>query len=191
MKGRMNVCKRRIRIARVRCLGFLAVAAGCSSGSAEPPAARWSKVTSAADLDLPMAKGPFEPTAESLRPYQYPDRFRDAKYGIWVHWGPQAVPMDGDWYARGNTTRATGNTYHLAKPVDSDINCIEKVSLLGYKEQLDWEQTAEGLTVTLPEQKVSEYTAALKIMGSALTNIPYASPGADANPNAKTDEVSK
>ena len=55
----------------------------------------------AADLNLPIAKGPFQPSAESLKQYQYPDWFRDAKFGIWAHWGPQAVPMDGDWYARG------------------------------------------------------------------------------------------
>src|SRR3974377_1205942 len=55
----------------------------------------------AADLELPLATGPFQPTAESLKQYQYPDWFRDAKFGIWAHWGPQAVPMDGDWYARG------------------------------------------------------------------------------------------
>ena len=37
---------------------------------------------------------------DSLKQYQCPDWFRDAKFGIWAHWGPQAVPMDGDWYAR-------------------------------------------------------------------------------------------
>jgi len=50
--------------------------------------------------NLPMAAGPFKGTAESLATYQYPDWFRDAKFGIWAHWGPQAVPMEGDWYAR-------------------------------------------------------------------------------------------
>ncbi len=29
-----------------------------------------------------------------------PDWFRDAKFGVWSHWGPQAVPGQGDWYAR-------------------------------------------------------------------------------------------
>ncbi|MCX6866533.1 MAG: alpha-L-fucosidase [Verrucomicrobia bacterium] len=47
-----------------------------------------------------VADGPFQPTMESLKKYTYPDWFRDAKFGIWAHWGPQAVPMDGDWYAR-------------------------------------------------------------------------------------------
>jgi alpha-L-fucosidase len=49
---------------------------------------------------LPMAPGPFQPTQESLKQFQCPDWFRDAKFGIWAHWGPQSVPMAGDWYAR-------------------------------------------------------------------------------------------
>jgi alpha-L-fucosidase len=49
---------------------------------------------------LPVSEGPFKPTDESLRQYQYPEWFRDAKFGIWAHWGPQAVPRQGDWYAR-------------------------------------------------------------------------------------------
>src|SRR5579859_2267776 len=60
-----------------------------------------TNVSSAAELELPIAAGPFQPTPESLKQYRYPDWFRDAKFGIWAHWGPQAVPMDGDWYARG------------------------------------------------------------------------------------------
>jgi alpha-L-fucosidase len=54
-----------------------------------------------APLKLPVAPGPFQPTMESLANYRCPEWFRDAKFGIWAHWGPQAVPMDGDWYARG------------------------------------------------------------------------------------------
>jgi len=59
------------------------------------------RMACAAELNLPTAEGPFRPSPESLKQYQYPDWFRDAKFGIWAHWGPQAVPMDGDWYARG------------------------------------------------------------------------------------------
>jgi alpha-L-fucosidase len=47
-----------------------------------------------------IEKGPFKPTWESLRTYTCPEWFRDAKFGIWAHWGPQCVPMYGDWYAR-------------------------------------------------------------------------------------------
>ncbi|MBB6431245.1 alpha-L-fucosidase [Algisphaera agarilytica] len=32
--------------------------------------------------------------------FSCPDWFRDAKFGVWSHWGPQAVPGQGDWYAR-------------------------------------------------------------------------------------------
>ena len=49
---------------------------------------------------LPIAEGPYKPTDESLNQFRYPEWFRDAKFGIWAHWGPQAVPRQGDWYAR-------------------------------------------------------------------------------------------
>lgn len=43
----------------------------------------------------------FKPTWDSLSQYdQAPDWFRDAKFGIWAHWGPQCQPEEGDWYAR-------------------------------------------------------------------------------------------
>jgi len=51
-------------------------------------------------LKLARVAGPFKPTADSLKSYRVPDWFRDAKFGIWSHWGPQAVPRAGDWYAR-------------------------------------------------------------------------------------------
>ena len=50
--------------------------------------------------DEPIAKGAYEPTLESLQKYQAPEWFRNAKFGIWAHWGPQCQPGQGDWYAR-------------------------------------------------------------------------------------------
>lgn len=48
-----------------------------------------------------MQEGKYEATWESLAQYdQAPDWFRDAKFGIWAHWGPQCLPEQGDWYAR-------------------------------------------------------------------------------------------
>ena len=44
--------------------------------------------------------GPFEATRESLHTYSTPEWYRDAKFGIWAHWGPQSAPEYGDWYAR-------------------------------------------------------------------------------------------
>jgi alpha-L-fucosidase len=47
-----------------------------------------------------MAEGKFAPTWQSLSQYEVPEWFRDAKFGIWAHWGPQCEPEQGDWYAR-------------------------------------------------------------------------------------------
>lgn len=47
-----------------------------------------------------MMTGIYEPNWESLSHYEVPDWFRDAKFGIWAHWGPQCVEGSGDWMAR-------------------------------------------------------------------------------------------
>lgn len=48
----------------------------------------------------PVAGGKFEPTWQSLQQYEVPEWFRNAKFGIWAHWGPQCQPEMGDWYGR-------------------------------------------------------------------------------------------
>ena len=78
--------------------GLAAILLSAASLVAAEPAAQ---TIAPVQLNLPVAQGPFQPTMESLSNYTCPDWFRDAKFGIWAHWGPQAVPMDGDWYARG------------------------------------------------------------------------------------------
>lgn len=49
---------------------------------------------------IPAEHGPFQPNDSSFKQYQFPEWFRDAKLGFWAHWGPQAVPRQGDWYAK-------------------------------------------------------------------------------------------
>ena len=62
----------------------------------------------------PVAPGPFQPTWDSLKQYKTPDWFRNAKFGIWAHWGPQCQPEDGDWYARGMYEEGRGHyKFHL------------------------------------------------------------------------------
>ncbi len=58
----------------------------------------------------PVGKGKFEPTWESLSQYKVPEWFRNAKFGICAHWGPQCQPEQGDWYARG--MYAEGSDYY-------------------------------------------------------------------------------
>lgn len=63
-----------------------------------------------------MLPGPFKPTWDSLQTYQTPDWYRNAKFGIWAHWGPQCQPEAGDWYARGMYLEGSWQyKYHLEK----------------------------------------------------------------------------
>ena len=53
-------------------------------------------------MTFPIAAGPFQPTWASIAS-QYPETpawWGDAKFGIWVHFGPQSAGQSGDWYAR-------------------------------------------------------------------------------------------
>ena len=52
------------------------------------------------DENEKMAEGQYQPKWESLRNHKTPEWFRDAKFGIWAHWGPQCVEGSGDWMAR-------------------------------------------------------------------------------------------
>jgi len=64
----------------------------------------------------PIASGPFKPDWNSLTNYQTPEWYRDAKFGIWAHWGPQCQPEHGDWYARGMYEEGSYNyKTHLAE----------------------------------------------------------------------------
>lgn len=52
------------------------------------------------DIAELVVDGPFEPNVESLSKYECPEWFRDAKFGIYVHWGVYSVAEKGEWYAR-------------------------------------------------------------------------------------------
>lgn len=54
----------------------------------------------------------FQPTWESLRKYECPEWFQNAKFGIWAHWGAASVPMYGDWYARKMYEEGSDAYYH-------------------------------------------------------------------------------
>jgi len=42
--------------------------------------------------------GPYLPTTQSLRSHKAPQWYEDAKFGIFIHWGPYAVPAYHEWY---------------------------------------------------------------------------------------------
>jgi alpha-L-fucosidase len=63
-------------------------------------------------MQFEITKGPFNARVESLQGFERPSWFRDAGFGIWSHWGPQSVPMYGDWYARNMCTEGTPQYPH-------------------------------------------------------------------------------
>jgi alpha-L-fucosidase len=81
------------------------------------------------DKKSPIMAGPFVGTRASLRAYEIPDWFRDAKFGIWAHWGPQSAIEAGDWYARNMYMQGSRqNKYH--------INTYGHPSKFGYKDTI-------------------------------------------------------
>ncbi|HEY6901936.1 MAG TPA: alpha-L-fucosidase [Puia sp.] len=72
------------------------------------------------DFLLPSAmqagvqQGPFRPDWASLSGYQVPEWYKNAKFGLWAHWGPQCEPEHGDWYARSMYQEGSDDyNYHL------------------------------------------------------------------------------
>ncbi len=53
------------------------------------------------EIEKVIARGPYQDTWESLSRYQVPRWYRDAKFGIFIHWGAYSVPAFGnEWYPR-------------------------------------------------------------------------------------------
>lgn len=54
-----------------------------------------------ADMDKAAASGPHRADWSSLEKYHQPDWYRDAKFGIFIHWGVYSVPAyANEWYSR-------------------------------------------------------------------------------------------
>lgn len=70
----------------------------------------------------PNPPGPVQPDWESIRAnFKDPDWFRDAKFGIMMHWGIYSVPAHGsEWYERymygGNKGIVQWHTEHFGAP---------------------------------------------------------------------------
>src|SRR6266481_4327455 len=85
--------------------GFLLVALGGRGAQAAEPASSWptpepgvaEKVRAAvARVDRVASQGPFKPDWDSLKAYQVPAWYLDAKFGIFIHWGVYSVPAFGN-----------------------------------------------------------------------------------------------
>ncbi len=87
--------------------------------------AAWQKASSKYDkqrdsvlavVDRVATAGQFQPDWESLSHYQVPEWYRDAKFGIFIHWGVYSVPAFGsEWYPREMYLEGSEiNRHHLA-----------------------------------------------------------------------------
>ena len=105
--------------------------------------------------------GKFSPTWESLSQYEVPEWFRNAKFGIWAHWGPQCQPEAGDWYGR-DMYEEGGAAYkwhleHYGHP-----------SEFGFKDVINewkaekWNPERLASTITIPSFTVAWYTFTIR-----------------------------
>ena len=60
--------------------------------------------------------GPFQPEWQSLASYEVPEWYKDAKFGIFIHWGVYSVPAFGsEWYPREMYLEGSAiNKHHVA-----------------------------------------------------------------------------
>jgi len=64
-----------------------------------------------AEADRQAHAGPFRPDWATLVKYQQPQRYKDAKFGIFIHWGVYSVPSaENEWYPR-NMYRPSEGAY--------------------------------------------------------------------------------
>ena len=75
----------------------------------------FSMTASAQNENVPVETGAFGNDWESLSAWECPEWFKDAKFGIWAHWGPQCQAEAGDWYARFMYYEGSGQyNYHVS-----------------------------------------------------------------------------
>ena len=93
--------------------------------------------------------GPYEPNWESLSNHKVPQWFRDAKFGIYTHWGPVTVgaedgPGGVQWYGRNMYVEKSPTfDYHRKKYGDPNEVGYKDMVKMFKAEKFDAEQWAE------------------------------------------------
>src|SRR6202522_1731666 len=81
-----------------------------------------------ADGERGANQGPFRPDWNSLSQYRVPDWYRDAKFGIFIHWGVYSVPAFGsEWYPRQMYLAGSAENQH-------QVSVYGPVTKFGYKD---------------------------------------------------------
>ena len=67
-------------------------------------------------IDEVISQGPYSDTWDSLQHYQVPQWYKDAKFGIFIHWGVYSVPAFGnEWYPRNMYIKGSPEYEHHIK----------------------------------------------------------------------------
>ena len=104
-------------------------AGGEKHHASKGPAAQDQKLN---EIKKEANAGPFKPNWDSLATYQIPEWYKDAKFGIFIHWGVYSVPaFNGEWYPRWMYAKgdAKGNEYY-----QHHLETYGPVDQFGYKD---------------------------------------------------------
>ena len=90
--------------------------------------------------------GPYRADWATLRKYQQPQWYKDAKFGIFIHWGVYAVPATvNEWYAR--------NMYYPKEDASKDFNSR-------FADKAPKDANAKGYKDLIPEFRAEKFNAA-------------------------------
>lgn len=79
-------------------------------------------------VDSADRQGPFRADWESLQKYEVPQWYKDAKFGIFIHWGVYSVPAFGnEWYPRNMYVQGSPEYKH-------HVAAYGRQDKLGYKD---------------------------------------------------------
>lgn len=79
-------------------------------------------------LQSQAQQGRYQANWDSLKKYLTPDWFRDAKFGIFIHWGVYSVPaFSSEWYPREMYRQGTKENKH-------QVETYGPISQFGYKD---------------------------------------------------------
>ena len=96
MNKTIFVCSRKLLINLAFCTILVSYASIKQESSAIAELPSQPDVTSAIKkIDQVVTAGPFINNWDSLESYQIPQWYRDAKFGIFIHWGVYSVPAFG------------------------------------------------------------------------------------------------
>lgn len=125
----------KIRLAATTALALASLCAAPALAQTADAANKWPMDYQPAKVEAQLAKvkqgvteGPFKPDWDSLRGFRTPEWFRDAKFGIFIHWGPYSVPAyANEWYSRN--MYVPGN-----KAYEHHVKTYGPQSKFGYKD---------------------------------------------------------